>query len=77
MSTETYRGHRILPVFDYKTPTGEYLYSDFQVYPKDSEKGYLESKRTIEEVRQAIDEQLPGRIFTQRGYDVRELGIGA
>jgi hypothetical protein len=53
-----YKGFLIVEVFRYKTLDGEYLYSDFSVFPENDERGYREIKQTLEQVKESIDENL-------------------
>lgn len=48
-----YKGYAINQVFDYKNLRG-----DYEVFPPDSEKGYIAPNQTLEAVLNDIDEKL-------------------
>ena len=52
-----HNGHTIRPVFNYYVG-GEYKYSDFEIYPDEEEHGWLEHKRTLDQVKQDIDDKI-------------------
>lgn len=47
----TYRNHLLVPVFNYTNGK-----SDWQIYPKDADYGWMERTRTLSEVKEQIDE---------------------
>lgn len=54
--SEVYREYLITPVYHYRTFAQSYLYSDWEVFHGDEEKGTAFHKKTLSEVRASIDE---------------------